>query len=98
MDVGITDIADRIDWWKINTTEDGKLTMNLIVNSLMGIGASSYLELYDVNGATLIASNYTSGTSPKSVSNNLRPGIYYVHVFRYPSGSPQWSYTLCSSI
>ncbi|MDD5473233.1 MAG: T9SS type A sorting domain-containing protein [Candidatus Methanoperedens sp.] len=84
---GITDIED---WWKVTTTQDGNLAVGIT-----GTGtADGIVSIYDISGTTWIVQDAVAGTTPKSVSSNLKAGTYFVRVSRV---SGAWSYTLSNT-
>ncbi len=86
-----TSTTDTDDWWKVVTTQDG--TFNVTIT---GTGATNgYLDLYDASGVNYFTYVYITGTTPKSLSWNLRPGTYYIRVER---SSGVWSYTLSNTL
>jgi hypothetical protein len=77
--------TDNDDYWKITTTQDGWLRVQVQSDSLDARGDQRFdldVILYDVNGSTSIASDYRSGTFSQ-VDNFVRPGTYYVRVYRW---------------
>ncbi|MBX7109855.1 MAG: T9SS type A sorting domain-containing protein [Chitinophagales bacterium] len=70
--------SSDVDWWKVATTADGKLDVTLAV------GNSIYCQfyLYDKDGITVLANNYTNGTLTIS-RDGLAPGTYYIYIFPY---------------
>ncbi len=74
-DIGI---PGDVDWWKVTTTEDGKLDVTLVVSNSL----NCYFQLYDNDATTLLKSSYTSGTATIS-QDGLAPGTYYIYVYAY---------------
>jgi hypothetical protein len=74
------DQRDTTDWYKVTTNADGLLRLSLNpVN-----GQNVYITLYDNDGVTVLASNYSS--TPFSISyDGLAAGTYYVAVYCYYS-------------
>src|SRR4051794_25776910 len=56
---GAIGTATDVDWWKVVTTSDGKLSATLAISN----GLYCYAALYDNNGTTLLTQNLTNGTS-----------------------------------
>lgn len=81
-------VFDTDDWYIINLSQDGKLTLNLHQD----LGMYHGLYLYDNDGTTVLTSdfNYTNVTI---VKNNLSAGTYYAKVDNY-SSSYYSGYTL----
>lgn len=74
-------VSDVSDWWKVTTTGNGKLDLQMISDN----GQYIYWKLYDGDGTTLLNSNYTSGTKTYS-TDGLGAGTYYVNVYPYYTG------------
>ncbi len=75
---GAINPAGESDWWKVTTTSDGQLNITWTAKG----GHYTYAYLYDNDGTTVLASNYTSGTATISY-DGLQPGTYYVQVYCY---------------
>jgi hypothetical protein len=77
--------ADLDDYWKITTTEDGWLRVQITSDSLDSRG-DDYLDidatLFDVNGTSSIMYDGRSGTFSQ-VSSFVRPGTYFVNVHKW---------------
>jgi hypothetical protein len=77
--------ADLDDYWKITTTEDGWLRVQITSDSLDSRG-DDYLDidatLFDVNGTSSIMYDGRFGTFTQ-VSAFVRPGTYYVDVHKW---------------
>ena len=74
---GVTDI---FDWWKVTTTEDGKLSINILYNSTICVE----IYLYDQNSSSLLTSDvYCSDTNKTIFYNNLIPGTYFIKCYKY---------------
>jgi hypothetical protein len=69
---------DTSDWYKITTTGDGALKLDITPAN----GAYTWAYLYDNNGTTLINSVYTS-TTASLTADGLAAGTYYVRVNCY---------------
>lgn len=82
------DFTDFGDWWILTTNVDGKLLVSTLSDSTLEID----LYLYDEDKATQIASYDISwGVYETTHFDNLMPGTYYVHAFRF---SGYGSYTI----
>lgn len=80
--------TDNDDYWKITTTQDGWLRVQVRSDSLDLRGSTQYdldLTLYDINGTGYVGSDGRSGTFSQ-VAEFLRPGTYYVKVHRWLGG------------
>ncbi|MBA3647156.1 MAG: T9SS type A sorting domain-containing protein [Chitinophagales bacterium] len=77
-----------VDWWQVATTSDGQLNVTLTSTN----GLYCYVTIYDNNGTTLLASNYTNGTVTIS-KDGLAPGTYFIYIYPYYSDQMP-SYTL----
>lgn len=66
---------DSVDWWQVNITDDGRLDFTIT----SGNGQNTYAELFDGDGITELAGNYTSSTA-SYFKDGLAPGIYYIGV------------------
>lgn len=68
--------AADVDWWKVKTNGDGKLSLTLTPLS----GTYTYVELYDTLGTIKLAGN--DGNSVFSISaDGLAQGTYYLKVY-----------------
>jgi hypothetical protein len=77
--------TDVDDYWKITTTEDGWLRVQVRSDSLDLRGDQKFdldLTMYDINGTTYLTSDGRSGTFSQ-VDVFLRPGTYFVRVNRW---------------
>ena len=77
--------TDIEDYWKITTTEDGWLRVQVRSDSLDLRGDQRFdldLTMYDINGTSYIASDGRSGTFSQ-VDAFLRPGTYFIRVNRW---------------
>ncbi len=73
---GIINPAADVDWWKVKTNGDGKLSLTLTPLS----GTYTYVELYDTLGTIKLAGN--DGNSVFSISaDGLAQGTYYLKVY-----------------
>jgi hypothetical protein len=86
-------VTDTQDYWKFTIATDGKVTVLVTSDSLDRSGARYDLDLtlYDVNGATYVASDGRSGTISECIGY-LRPGTYFARVNRWTGNGA--SYTL----
>ncbi|MEP6684045.1 MAG: pre-peptidase C-terminal domain-containing protein [Parafilimonas sp.] len=89
---GIINPTGDIDWWKVKTSGDGKLTINFTARS----GKPTYVEIYDTLGTYKLAGNYTSGTFSIS-ADGLAQGTYYLKVYCY-YGSDTSSYNISNTL
>ncbi len=69
---------DSIDCYKIDVLQDGELSYTITSHN----GKHIYALLYDGNGTTQLAGNYTT-TSATYSKNGLAPGAYYIKVFPF---------------
>lgn len=69
---------DTADWWKVTTNADGQLNLTLTP----GNGEYVWIYLYDNNGTTLLASDYSTSTFTLS-KDGLAAGTYYVRINCY---------------
>ena len=77
--------TDNDDYWKITTTQDGWLRVQVQSDSLDARGDQKFdldVIMYDINGTTSIVSDYRSGTFSQ-VDSYVRPGTYFVRVYRW---------------
>lgn len=66
---------DLTDWWVVSTTLDGRIDFN--ITSLNG--QYVYAELFDGDGITELAGNYTNSSATYS-RDGLLPGTYYIRI------------------
>jgi Secretion system C-terminal sorting domain/Bacterial pre-peptidase C-terminal domain len=88
-------LRDLIDYYKVNITSSGKLDLTVTNHMLNYV----WVKLYDINGTTILAQNYTANTPEASITisyNNLAKGIYYIGVNSFYA-SDYSSYTLSST-
>jgi hypothetical protein len=76
---------DVVDYWKITTTQDGWLRVQVTSDSLdlRGTGDATLdfdVTLYDIDGTTTVSSDGGTGTFSQ-VDAYLRPGTYFVKVY-----------------
>ena len=69
---------DDVDWWKIIVNADGRLDYSITVEN----GLNVYAQLFDGDGVTQLAGNYTTTTATYS-KDGLAPGIYFIKVYTY---------------
>lgn len=87
---GTIGVDDRIDFYKINITEDGRLSL---LDSTGGT-IQYYITLFDDDGSTKIQSHIRYyDNSGGRISVNLSPGTYYVKFDLYGS-NPSGMYKL----
>ncbi len=67
-----------MDWWKVTTTSDGKLNINLTALS----GRPTWVYLYDNNGTIQLNAQYTSSSMTLS-TDGLAAGTYFIKVNCY---------------
>lgn len=77
---GIISTQTDVDWWKITTSNLGKL--KVIINAY---NVPVNYELYNSDGTTLITSGSTS-TTDTIVKEDLSGGNYYLKLFGYTNG------------
>ena len=78
---GTTDLED---YWKITTTQDGWLRVQIRNDSLDLRGDAIFdvdMHMYDINGTTYVAGDTRTGTFSQA-SAFLRPGTYYIRAYR----------------
>lgn len=76
--------ADESDYWKITTTQDGWLRVQVRNDSLDLRGDLLFdvdVSVYDINGSSYVTGSSASGTFSQAAAF-LRPGTYYVKVYR----------------
>ena len=78
------------DWWRITSTTDGMLTINLTATS----GLSVRCDVYDTLGTSAVSTgNYTTGNTTFNV-DGLAAGTYYIVVYAYYTfEAPNYSFT-----
>ncbi|MBS1745238.1 MAG: fibronectin type III domain-containing protein [Bacteroidetes bacterium] len=84
-----------VDWWKITTTNDGKLDITLTDNS------DDYTKfyLYDNNGTTLLNSGTTtSHTSNTFSTDGLAAGTYYIEFTGYNTSVDTSTYSFTNTL
>lgn len=77
--------TDTEDYWKITTTTDGWLRVQVVSDSLDQRGDLRFdldMTLYDINGTTFMTNDGRTGTYSQ-VDAFVRPGTYYVRVNRW---------------
>ncbi len=82
---------DREDWYAIEITENGLLSVQMEAAA----GTRAYLALYDVDGTTRLERNSIWDARIGTVTHHLAPGTYYVQVEQ--TSSSVFSYTLTNS-
>ncbi len=83
---------DGEDWYKITTTADGRLQLNMA----SGNGQNVWAELFDTDGSTYITGSYTTGNGTVVDIDGLKQGAYYVRVRTYYTS--EWApYTLSNT-
>ena len=83
---------DSADWYKITTTADGRLQLNMA----SGNGQNVWAELFDTDGSTYITGSYTTGNGTVVDIDGLKQGAYYVRVRTYYTS--EWApYTLSNT-
>lgn len=78
---GVIGIAGDQDWFAITTNEDGKIDVTITVSN----GLRLNVFLYDNDGATQLAYNYTNSTGTISF-DGAAGGTYYVKLNSYYAG------------
>ncbi len=83
---------DPGDWWKINYTGTGNLTVSLNFEAWLSNGSipNTYLQIFKDTLAGPLFSNYSASGNVTANLTGLTQGYYYVHVVTYYSSS-QWS-------
>ncbi len=84
--------AADVDWWKVTTNGDGKLSISLTPLS----GRYTYIYLYDNNGTILLNSAYSSGAFTLS-ADGLAAGTYFIKVNCYYN-TDTGSYTISNTL
>ena len=76
--------SDIVDYYKITTTVDGRLSIDDNTSSNLGY----YISLYDADGSTLVksATRYESNSGTR-IAVNLSPGNYYIKLNRTGYGN-----------
>ena len=80
-----TGTTDADDYWKITTTQDGWLRVQVRSDSLDSRGDLKLdldVTMYDINGTTNLIDDGRSGTFSQ-VDAYLRPGTYFIRVHRW---------------
>lgn len=90
-DAGSISPANDVDWWKVTTTGNGRLDIN--VNSLNGKFLNIYLV--DSNGTTVIKNAVTNTNYVMSV-DGLATGSYYIKLVPYYA-TEVFSYTIANT-
>lgn len=86
-------VRDTLDWWKINYTGTGALSVKLNLETpKVGEATYTWLEVYKDTNATALFSQYTTSSITASFTK-LAQGYYYVRVRTYYSSEFQ-AYTL----
>jgi len=84
---------DSEDWYKVTTTEDGRLRLTMASAN----GQNVWAYLFDNDGTTQLAGGYTSGTAVVVNKDGLAAGTYYIRVNTYYTS--EWApYTLSDSL
>lgn len=77
-----------VDWWRVTSANDGKLTVNWTSTNSVYI----YCQIYDTLGVLQFASAYTNGSNVLNV-DGLNAGTYYIKFFAYTgTDSPTYSF------
>lgn len=79
--------ADAEDWWKITLPSDGSLYFDATGSGNLDVD----LYIFDVNGATSLASGIKTGQKESVKHLSLKAGTYYLRVYR---GAGTGSYTI----
>ncbi len=75
--------ASDVDWYKITTTADGALTLNLTET----FGQFASLQLYDADGTTTLGNRIDASNGINSTTiDGLAAGVYYVKINAYYDG------------
>ncbi len=86
-------VKDTADWYKLTTTSDGMITINIQSHN----GQNVWAYLYDNDGTTEIAKSYTSGSTSYSF-DGLKAGTYYIRVNVYYADAEWAPYTLSNTL
>lgn len=70
------------DWWKVTTTGDGKVSVNITVSN----GLYIRCFFYDNDGATQLNYAITAGGPVTLATDGLATGTYYVRLISYYAG------------
>lgn len=73
---GFTDAAD---WFKVTTPSDGVLTISAYSDTTL----DADLNIYDIDGATLLQHDGQSTRSSLVSVPNLKPGTYFIKYYKY---------------
>lgn len=84
-------LKDDADWWQIDITQNGELTIQAEFTESPG----AYVRLYDVNGTRELRGIWVDGTVVGNLSYPVAPGTYYVSISRW--SNRDYSYTLENS-
>lgn len=85
-------VKDTADWYKLTTTSDGMITINIQSHN----GQNVWAYLFDNNATTVLAQAYTSGNTSYSF-DGLKAGTYYIRVNTYYNS--EWApYTLGNTV
>ncbi len=80
-------IRDTADYWKINYTGTGNMTLTLGLQPTVTGGIHyTYFQVYQDTTAAPIFSDYTAGSTYEKDFTGLTQGYYYVKVFEYYGG------------
>ena len=84
---------DTIDWYAVTVTQDGTLSYTITSEN----GLYIYAKLYDGDGTTQLAGNYTGSTATFS-RGDMAPGVYYILIHAYYPNSEYVPYTLSNTL
>ena len=89
---GLSAYQTMRDWWSVTTNANGQLNITMAISNSINMRC----QLYDNDGVTLLASDYTSGTKTFS-QDGLSAGIYYLRVYSFYSGQLP-AYTISNTL
>ena len=91
---GIIGSSTDVDWYKVTTTADGRLSITLNISN----GLYLWCALYDNDGVTQIGpAIYTNGTAVVINQDGLAAGTFYLKVYPYNPGEMP-AYTISNAL
>lgn len=85
---GTAGTGQNQDWWKVTSSDDGKLTVNWTATN----GLYIWCQVYDTLGTVQFVSTYTASSNTVNV-DGLTAGTYYIKFFAYYSNeAPTYSF------
>jgi|GEM_PF-1390159 len=91
--------TDTHDYWKITTTSDGMVKIQVTSDSLdlSGVPLNLNLSLYDIDGTRYLVGD--SRTGPYSeLTAFLRPGTYYADVYLWTGNAGSYAMTITNTL